>query len=96
MLDNLQSTLKKYDIPPPRCMSEAGDAWIPHLDKLFAELIALGWDKNLEQIKYKFSEARIYIKNSTPEMQQAIARTCLVLNELIREENLLGPRRWHE
>jgi hypothetical protein len=36
------------------------------------DLIAIGWDKDLHQIKEKFGTLRFYIGNDTPEMRELI------------------------
>jgi hypothetical protein len=40
--------------------------WIPILDRLAEDLIALGWDRTLDQVKQKFGGLRFYIGSSDP------------------------------
>ena len=60
-----------------------GSGWIPILERLAADLVALGWDRYLDQVKEKFGGLRFYVGASTEAMQQRIAeaeaeslRTC--------------------
>jgi hypothetical protein len=42
------------------------NGWIPILDRLAEDLIALGWDRTLDQVKQKFGGLRFYIGSSDP------------------------------
>lgn len=60
-----------------------GQGWVPLLDRLAADLVAMGWDRDLHQVKEKFSTLRFYVGRSTRKMTQRIraaeaesARTC--------------------
>lgn len=49
-----------------------GDGWLPILDRLATDLIAMGWDRDLHQVKEKFGGLRFYIGASTKEMEDRI------------------------
>lgn len=49
-----------------------GDGWVPILDRLATDLIALGWDRDLHQVKEKFGGLRFYIGASTDEIDKRI------------------------
>ena len=49
-----------------------GPGWIGILDRLATDLIDMGWDRDLHQVKEKFGGLRFYIGASTPEMQGRI------------------------
>src|SRR6266540_3362653 len=40
--------------------------WIPILDRLAENLVALGWDRTLEQVKQKFGGLRFYLGRRDP------------------------------
>jgi len=54
-----------WEIPPQ---------WEPHIEKLIQDLIELGWDKNLHQVKVKFGGLRFYTGKTTKEITDRIAR----------------------
>ncbi len=60
-----------------------GDGWLPILDRLAGDLVLMGWDRDLHQVKEKFGTLRFYIGAGTEEMEARIdqaedesARTC--------------------
>jgi hypothetical protein len=64
---------RRWNVAPGRLGNRAGIAtysgyagyvrkgWIPILDRLAADLIVLGWDRTLDQVKQKFGGLRFYI-----------------------------------
>lgn len=76
----LSDLLKKYDIPEPRIGGSCGDGWIPLVESLIIDLLALGWDKRVDQIKEKFGGLRFYIDET--ELSQSVRE---VVRERIRE-----------
>lgn len=59
------------------------DGWVPILDRLAADLVQMGWDRRLDQVKEKFGTLRFYVPQETEEMSRRIeeaedesARTC--------------------
>lgn len=50
-----------------------GAGWLPILDKLAEDLIAMGWDRDLHQVKEKFGALRFYIGAGTTEMHDRIS-----------------------
>lgn len=57
----LDELLAKYEIAQPPCLSDLPEGWVGIVDDLIADLIELGWDKDLQQIKEKFAGLRFYI-----------------------------------
>jgi hypothetical protein len=51
-----------------------GPGWIPLLDRLAADLVALGWDRRLLQVKEKYGGLRFYIADSSSEMEARISQ----------------------
>lgn len=49
-----------------------GDGWIPILDRLAEDLIRMGWDRDLRQVKEKFGTLRFYVGDHTEEMSHRI------------------------
>jgi hypothetical protein len=49
-----------------------GDGWIGIIDRLASDLINLGWDRDLHQVKEKFGGLRFYTGASSPEMNARI------------------------
>lgn len=49
-----------------------GDGWIDILDRLATDLIAMGWDRDLHQVKEKFGTLRFYIGEGSEEMWDRI------------------------
>lgn len=52
---------------------ECGPGWAALIESLVSDLIAMGWDREVHQVKEKFSRLRFYIGEATPEM---ITRLC--------------------
>jgi hypothetical protein len=60
-----------------------GPGWYPIIDRLVADLLKLGWDGEVLQVKEKFSTLRFYIDQSSEVLRDRIAmaedeasRTC--------------------
>lgn len=68
----MDELLKKYDIPNPICGASAPTSWLPILESLIQDLIAMGWNKDLHQVKTKFGDLRFYIGEGTEEMRNRI------------------------
>lgn len=49
-----------------------GPGWVPILDRLAEDLVAMGWDRDLHQVKEKFGTLRFYIGNSCQVMEERI------------------------
>ena len=49
-----------------------GEGWVLILDRLAADLVAMGWDRNLMQVKEKFGELRFSIGSGTDKMFERI------------------------
>lgn len=74
----LHEVLRKHGIDPDTvwCGAYAPDGWVPLIDELITDLIAMGWDKDLRQVKSKFGGLRFYVggPGCTDEMADRIAR----------------------
>lgn len=74
--------VQKYDLrwepepsrPYPPEFGCAGEGWAGLLEELIRELIELGWDRRLAQVKEKLGGLRFYVGRSTPSIAAAIAR----------------------
>ena len=51
---------------------ECGKGWEKLLDKLYDDLVALGWDTELHQVKEKFGGLRFYIGYGSEEVYKRI------------------------
>jgi alpha-galactosidase len=62
-MTSLAECLKSHDIDPEsiRFGAYCRDGWIPIIDQLIKDLIALGWNKKIEKIKEKFGSLRFDI-----------------------------------
>lgn len=65
-MSKLKECLEKYGIQW-QISANCGDGWVPLIDQLFQDLIDLGWDKSLIQLKEKFGCLRVYIGVGTQE-----------------------------
>lgn len=72
MMATLTGLLIKHGIPEPRCASDLPEQWAPRVDEMFAELIAAGWDRRLDQIKEKCGGLRVYIAQRDPRLNEII------------------------
>lgn len=68
----LEEVFEKHGVTDPYGISGVGPGWVPLVDKLIADLIELGWDKDLHQCKEKFGGLRFYIGASSPEIVNRI------------------------
>lgn len=64
--------LKKYNIEAGGDCVQAG--WWPLVENLIQDLIALGWDRDLHQVKEKFGGLRFYVGETTEEISKRIAK----------------------
>lgn len=51
-----------------------GDGWIGILDRLATDLVAMGWDRDLHQVKEKYGTLRFYVGVETPAMAERISQ----------------------
>lgn len=51
---------------------DCNEGWYPLIQKLIGDLIELGWDKQVTQVKEKFGGLRFYINSCTREMLDRI------------------------
>lgn len=73
MSKKLDDCLKKHGIDPNSiyCGADCGDGWVPLIDELITDLIALGWDKKIAQIKEKFGILAWYIDSVYEEEEES-------------------------
>ena len=66
--------IKKYKIisSPELHSISIPSGWYDFVCELTDNLIDIGWDKNLSQVKEKFGGLRFYIENTTPELNKLI------------------------
>jgi hypothetical protein len=84
-MDELDAILRKHGIDPQSVAGGAfcGKGWQPIVDRLLGNLVEMGWDRRLDQVKEKFGELRFYIRHGSREMfeviemaERASRRTC--------------------
>ena len=71
-ISEFERTLIVYNIPRPTCYSGVGPGWLPVVSEMFQKMIAAGWDRQLEQIKEKFCQLRVYTSQSQYEMKDGL------------------------
>lgn len=59
--------LDKYGIAYPPCGAEVPTGWLALVDRLLADLVALGWDRDCQQLKEKFGGLRCYVGDASEE-----------------------------
>ena len=66
--------LKDYFLQPVTLADFAHipDYWLPEIQEMIKELLILGWDGELHQVKVKFDQLRFYIGTGTKEMYDLI------------------------
>lgn len=93
------------DRPPimSRHFFSVGDGWLDMIHDLIVNLIDLGWNKQIQQVKEKFGGLRFYIPSGSDEIYNEIIKyekksyeTCEVCGEKgeLRYDCGWGGRRW--
>ena len=49
-----------------------GLGWNNLIEKLYQDLLSIGWDGNVCQVKEKFGTLRVYLGNTTDEMDELV------------------------
>ena len=82
--DALDALMAKYELEDPICHSWLPDGWGAIVDNLIEDLIALGWDRNIHQVKEKFGGLCFYVGEASNEMldrirvaERASLQTCM-------------------
>lgn len=95
--DRAQKLLDHFGIAAPPCGAYIPDGWFSLVELLIVDLIALGWDRDCQQIKEKFGGLRFYIGAGSPEVWARIAtaeeqawETCEVCGALGSFKNTNG------
>lgn len=65
---------KTNDIITERSYFSIGDGWLGITQQLIQDLIDLGWDKQVYQVKEKFGGGRFYTNGLTAEMVSRILK----------------------
>jgi len=65
---NAEEYLNKFDIKYPRSGATLPTGWVKLVNEMTEKIIALGWDKELHQIKEKFGGLRFYIGKASNEI----------------------------
>ena len=73
-LEAIDSLMKKYDIKVSPPGAYCGKGWYNLLEGLIKELIALGWDRQLAQVKEKFGGLRFYMDSYDEKFDEPIDR----------------------
>ena len=58
----------RTDVGPLYNVGSVGDGWLPLLQELIQDLIRLGWNRQLCDIKEKFGGLRFYINEGSDEI----------------------------
>lgn len=81
-IGGLKNGWKSDDEPIKSCgYFEIEEGWYPLIKELITDLIAMGWDKEVTQVKEKFGGLRFYVNNESDEMfkriQKAVNDSCI-------------------
>jgi hypothetical protein len=60
------------DVTADELAAQVGPGWCGIVHRLVADLLELGWDGEVFQVKEKFGGLRFYIRDSTPAMSNRI------------------------
>jgi hypothetical protein len=52
--------------------ADIGQGWHPLIERLVNDLVKLGWDGRVRQVKEKFGELRFYIEQTTDVLHDRI------------------------
>jgi hypothetical protein len=71
----LSNLLNRHGIKTPTpCWSDCPEGWLPLADRLIIDLVALGWDMDLHQIKEKYGGLRFYIGDRSNDIDDRITQ----------------------
>jgi hypothetical protein len=74
-IGGLKNGWKSNDEPIKSCgYFEVEEGWYPLIKELITDLIAMGWDKEVTQVKEKFGGLRFYVGNESDEMFKRIQK----------------------
>lgn len=69
----IDDVLEEFRIGDVRCGAECGDGWVPLVRELIQDLIAMGWDRDLHQVKQKLGGLRFYVGAASDEIYDTIS-----------------------
>jgi hypothetical protein len=73
-IGGLENGWKSYKSPIEHCgYFEVDNGWFSLIKELIEDLIKLGWDKQVTQVKEKFGGLRFYINEGTDEIFKRIS-----------------------
>jgi len=75
--DEANRILKTLEIDEPDCSFYVGLGWMPVVEDALKKMIAVGWDRDLHQVKQKFAGLCIYIGHNNDEIRNIIAEAKL-------------------
>lgn len=70
----IRHSLEERGIKYPSLGFFIEEGWLDPVFRALDEMIKIGWDKDLHQVKQKFCQLRMYIGDSTAELQDIIAK----------------------
>ena len=70
-----------------------GEGWVPILDRLAADLIAMGWERSVAQIKEKFGTLCFYAEGTTRAMDDRIDQATTESSKTCENCGAPGERR---
>lgn len=74
-IGGLKNGWRKSDDPIKSCgFFEVEEGWYPLIKELIVDLIELGWDKEVTQVKEKFGGLRFYVNRESDEMFKRIQK----------------------
>ncbi len=108
MLEKFGVRSARDPVEPYRCdwNDGVGRGWFGIIEELVKDLLALGWDGRLWQVKSKFGTLRFYTEQHSPELSERISAAekasaivcerCGLPGTLVREENRWWTTRCEE
>jgi hypothetical protein len=72
---------------------ECDEGWYPLIQELIEDLIKLGWDKQVTQVKEKFGGLRFYINEGSKEIHDRISQAEALSYETCEETGRPGKLR---
>jgi len=88
----IDEVLAEFKIKPEdvMCGAHCGDGWAPIVRDLFHDLISLGWDRDLHQVKEKFGKLRVYVGVATDEIYERIRQAEIASSHLCEDCGNIG------
>ena len=71
--DECDKILRDLGIEDPICGFDCPPGWVDLVRRCLADMVQLGWTKQLTQVKSKFGGLRVYIDDGSPAIDTRIA-----------------------